>query len=192
MEKSAMPIVNARLHEKRYQIFISSTYSDLLEERRAVMDAILDLKCFPSGMEMFPAVDMEQFEYIKQIIDESDYYVLLLAGRYGSTAPDGISYTEKEYDYAKSRNIPVTALVYRDIEQLPQGKCEKKEDKQRKLLAFRSKVMEGRLCTFWDSPDNLKYELSRSLKAAFEQYPRRGWVRNIERCSVEMDGNLEK
>ena len=90
MEKSAMPIVNARLHEKRYQIFISSTYSDLLEERRAVMDAILDLKCFPSGMEMFPAVDMEQFEYIKQIIDESDYYVLLLAGRYGSTAPDGI------------------------------------------------------------------------------------------------------
>ena len=190
MEKSAMPIVNARLHEKRYQIFISSTYSDLLEERRAVMDAILDLKCFPSGMEMFPAVDMEQFEYIKQIIDESDYYVLLLPGRYGSTAPDGISYTEKEYDYARSRNIPVTALVYRDIEQLPQGKCEKSEENQRKLLAFRRKVMEGRLCTFWDSADNLKYELSRSLKAAFDQYPRNGWIRNIDQRADTTDSDL--
>ena len=190
MEKSAMHFTNPRLPEKRYQIFISSTYSDLLEERRAVMDAILDLKCFPSGMEMFPAVDMEQFEYIKQIIDESDYYVLVLAGRYGSTAPDGVSYIEKEYEYAKSRNIPVTALVYRDIEQLPQGKCEKSEENQAKLLAFRNKVMEGRLCTFWDSADNLKYELSRSLKAAFEQYPRRGWIRNIEQNTSAVDSDL--
>ncbi len=143
-----MPIVNARLHEKRYQIFISSTYSDLLEERRAVMDAILDLKCFPSGMEMFPAVDMEQFEYIKQIIDESDYYVLLLAGRYGSTAPDGISYTEKEYDYARSRNIPVTALVYRDIEQLPQGKCEKERGESEKAVGISQKSDGGQALYF--------------------------------------------
>ena len=179
MERSAIPSVSPGLFEKRYQIFISSTYSDLVEERRAVMDAILDLKCFPSGMEMFPAVDMEQFEYIKKIIDECDYYVLLLAGRYGSIASDGISYIEKEYDYAKSRNIPITALVYRDIRKLPREKCEKSEVNQRKLLSFQRKVMEGRLCTFWDSPDNLKYELSRSLTAAFEQHPQRGWVRNL-------------
>lgn len=181
MEKSVTPLVNQRFPEKRYQIYISSTYSDLVEERRAAMDAILDLKGFPSGMEMFPAVDMEQFEYIKQIIDESDYYVLVLAGRYGSIAPDGVSYTEKEYDYARSRNIPIMALVYHDIEQLPRGKCEANEENQKKLIAFRDKVMEGRLCTFWSSVDNLKYELSKSLKATFEQCPRDGWIRNVEK-----------
>ncbi|MFR7936174.1 MAG: DUF4062 domain-containing protein [Clostridium perfringens] len=97
--------------EKRYQIFISSTFADLQEERKAIMDAIMDLNCFPAGMEMFPANDSEQFEYIKTIIDESDYYVLVLAGRYGSVAEDGKSYTEKEFDYAKEKGIPV--LVFK-------------------------------------------------------------------------------
>lgn len=163
--------------ERRYQIFISSTYSDLIEERRAVMDAILNLKCFPSGMEMFPSVDMEQFEYIKQVIDESDYYVLILAGRYGSVAEDGVSFTEKEYDYAVNKGIPVIVLVYKDIEKLRLEKCEKTEENRKKLQSFREKVMNGRLCTFWNTSDDLKYQLSHSLTLAFEQFPRNGWVK---------------
>lgn len=63
--------------EKRYQIFISSTFADLEEERKEVMEAIINLDCFPAGIEMFPAVDIEQFEYIKSIIDQSDYYILI-------------------------------------------------------------------------------------------------------------------
>ena len=50
--------------------------------------------------------------------------------------------------------------------------------------------MEGRLCTFWDSADNLKYELSRSLKAAFDQYPRNGWIRNIDQRADTTDSDL--
>ena len=80
--------------DKRYQVFISSTFADLQEERKEVMEAIINLNCFPAGMEMFPAADIEQFDYIKTIIDESDYYVLVLAGRYGSLAADGKSYTD--------------------------------------------------------------------------------------------------
>lgn len=40
---------------KRYQIFISSTYEDLKEERQKVTQAILKLYHFPIGMEMFHA-----------------------------------------------------------------------------------------------------------------------------------------
>jgi Domain of unknown function (DUF4062) len=50
---------------KKYQIFISSTFADLHEERQIARKAILDLNYIPAGMELFPAVDMGVFEYIE-------------------------------------------------------------------------------------------------------------------------------
>ena len=70
---------------KRYQVFISSTFVDLKAERLAVLNQLLSINCIPVGMELFPAADEEQFAYIKKLIDESDYYVVIIAGRYAST-----------------------------------------------------------------------------------------------------------
>jgi hypothetical protein len=81
---------------KRYQVFISSTYADLKEERSKVIQTIMELDCIPAGMEIFPAIDEEQFNFIKKIIDDCDYYLLIIGGRYGSISEDGLSYTEKE------------------------------------------------------------------------------------------------
>lgn len=89
--------------DKRYQIFISSTFSDLKEERNKVMQTIMSLDCIPAGMELFPAMDEEQFEFIKRVIDDCDYYLLIVGARYGSMDDNGVSYTEKEYDYAKEK-----------------------------------------------------------------------------------------
>ena len=50
--------------DKKYQIFISSTYEDLKEERKKVIEAILTMNHFPVGMEMFSAADEEQWEII--------------------------------------------------------------------------------------------------------------------------------
>jgi hypothetical protein len=86
--------------DKKYQIFVSSTFRDLVEERQDAIKSILDLGHIPAGMEGFPAIDMEQLKYIKKIVDQCDYYILIVAGRYGSVDADGISYTEKEYQYA--------------------------------------------------------------------------------------------
>ncbi len=86
--------------EKRYQVFISSTYTDLLDERRSVMQAVLEMDCFPAGMELFPAADDTAWDYIQKIIQESDYYVLVIGARYGSCDDHGLSFTEREYDYA--------------------------------------------------------------------------------------------
>ena len=55
--------------EKRYQVFISSTYQDLQPARQEVSQALLRADCFPAGMELFPAADEEQFAFIKQVID---------------------------------------------------------------------------------------------------------------------------
>lgn len=162
---------------KKYQIFISSTFVDLKEERRGIIDAILTLGCFPTGMKMFPASNLEQLEYIKRIIDDSDYYVLIVAGKYGSEAEDGISYTEKEYEYAEKSGIPILAFLKADMENLPSNMIETKKSKRDKLLKFRKKISKNRLVNFWNTPDELKYILYNSLAKEFEINPRDGWVR---------------
>jgi len=43
--------------EKRYQVFISSTFQDLQGARQEVSQALLRADCFPAGMELFPAAD---------------------------------------------------------------------------------------------------------------------------------------
>ena len=61
--------------DKRYQVFISSTYTDLKEERRAVIQTVIEADCIPAGMELFPAADEEQLTFIKRVIDDCDYYL---------------------------------------------------------------------------------------------------------------------
>lgn len=178
--------------EKRYQVFISSTFVDLEEERKDVMEAIIELDCFPAGMEMFPASNKEQFEYIKSVIDESDYYVIIVAGKYGSIAEDGMSYTEKEFDYAKERGIPILAFVKKDIDNLAANKVEIDADKREKLENFRKKVLEGRLAKFWNTKGELKYNLHGSLSREMKQNPKIGWIRGNTVSDIGLYDKLEQ
>lgn len=63
--------------EKKYQIFICSTYEDLKEAKRKVQDAILSMYHFPVGMELFGAADEEQWKIIRETIESSDYRSVL-------------------------------------------------------------------------------------------------------------------
>lgn len=99
---------------KKLQIFVSSTYTDLIEERQVAVEAILDAGHIPAGMELFKA-GKSQMKTIQKWIDESDIYMLILGGRYGSIEEDsGLSYTELEYRYALSKNMPVFAIILDD------------------------------------------------------------------------------
>ncbi len=100
--------------DKRYQVFVSSTYADLQDERQEVMQALLELECIPAGMELFPAANEDQWTLIKRVIDDCDYYLVIVAGRYGSFGPDGASYTEMEYRYAIDKNKPVNWFLAQD------------------------------------------------------------------------------
>ena len=105
-------------------MFISSTYSDLKDERDRVFQTLLGMDCMPAGMELFPALDEEQLKFIKRIIDDCDYYILIIGGRYGSVSPEGVSYTEKEYQYAIEKKIPVLAFLHEKPEDLPASKTD--------------------------------------------------------------------
>lgn len=167
--------------DKRYQIFISSTFADLKEEREKVMRAILELKCFPAGMELFKAGSKPKFSQISSVIDECDFYILIIGARYGSMDKDGVSWTEKEYNYAIERGIPVLAFVHGDIQNIPLQKAEVKTALRRKLEAFRSRVEDTSIVSYWKNADELKSNVLSSLYDALEQEKREnkriGWVR---------------
>ena len=123
------------MEDKRYQVFISSTYQDLVAAREKVIGTILGLYHFPVGMEMFSAEDAEQWEIIKETINVSDYYVLIIGHRYGSETSEGISYTEKEYDHAKEKKIPIYSFIrQRDVATTPEER-DSDPDKIKKLIA---------------------------------------------------------
>ena len=174
---------------KRYQVFVSSTYKDLGEERTAVMNCLLDNDCIPVGMEQFPALPVSQWEYIKKLIDDSDYYLLIVAGKYGSLDGEtGWSYTEKEFRYALEKEIPIIAFLYKDISKLPVEKCENTDDGRKKIEKFREFVLNSdHLCDFYNTPDELKYVVAKSLKKTIEQYPAEGWVRSNQVQNIQAD-----
>lgn len=164
--------------DKRYQVFVSSTFIDLEEERKHIIQTLMEMDCIPAGMELFPAADEEQWDFIKKVIDDCDYYLLLIGGRYGSLSPAGISYTEMEYDYAVSKGMKVIALVHGEPNNLPQIKCEKDSALQEKLEKFREKVCTGRLVKFWTSKDQVAGIVALSLTKTIKMHPAIGWVRS--------------
>ncbi len=164
--------------EKRYQVFVSSTYADLKDERRSVIQTLMEMDCIPSGMEIFPAADDDQWEFIKKIISDCDYYILIIGGRYGSVTSEGISYTEKEYDFAVSLGIKVLAFLHEKPDEIPLKYSEINPKLREKLDNFRNRVSEGRLVKFWDNPEELPGLVSLSLSKTIKTFPGIGWVRS--------------
>ncbi len=171
---------------KRFQVFVSSTYADLREERSRVIQTLMEMDCIPSGMELFPAADEDQFEFIKKVIDDCDYYLLIIGGRYGSTTAEGVSYTEKEYEYAIAKGLKVIALLHQEPDSIPVGKTDKDADLGKRLEEFREKIQQGRLVKYWRTPEELPGIVSLSLSKTIKTYPASGWVRGNAAASTEV------
>jgi len=172
--------------DKRYQVFVSSTYTDLIEERQTVMQTLMEMDCIPAGMELFPAADEDQFEFIKRVIDDCDYYILIIGGRYGSLAEDRLSYTEKEYDYAVEKGKKIIALLHKSPGKIPAEKTEASNELREKLNLFREKASTGRLVDFWEDAKDLRGSVSVSLNKTIKMFPAIGWVRGDKVASNEI------
>lgn len=171
------------MNDKKYQVFISSTYSDLIDERESIIKAILEMYHIPIGMEMFSAEDEDQWEIIRRTIEVSDYYILVLGLRYGSKTSDGISFTQKEYEYALEKRIPILAFVMNDNVSVSK---DKRDDDLSEISDFRKKVLQNsKMAQFWETKDELIKNVSISLMKQIMQKPGIGWVRGDKAISEE-------
>ena len=172
--------------KKRYQIFVSSTYKDLVKERLIVKKAILEMGHFPAGMEEFPALDKPQMEYIKELIDESSYYILILGGHLGSIDKEtNKSFTYLEFEYAKEKKIPILAIIKRGKNGI---ECSEQGEKRDKYLSFVAEAEKGRLCRYYTNKDELSGIVHLGMNKQIEEYPQLGWVREeIQRKRYDRD-----
>lgn len=164
------------MNKKIYQVFVSSTYIDLKDERSAVEQVLISSDCLPIGMERFPSSNLEQFEYIKSVLRNVDYYVLIIGGRYGNVNSEtGLSYTEMEYDFAVEQGIPILIFL-KDSSAISRDKMD--IESIDKLDKFIEKATNKRLRgnTFKDI-NELKVQVLQSITSEKNISPRPGWVR---------------
>ncbi|MEH6450388.1 MAG: DUF4062 domain-containing protein [Oleispira sp.] len=166
--------------KRKLQVFVSSTYEDLKNDRQAAVSAILKAGHIPAGMELFTSGDKSQMDTIRRWIDESDIYMLILGGRYGSVEPvTGVSYTELEYDYAVELEKPLFAIVIDEntlearVKEFGTKRIELENPKL--LSAFRSKVLSN-ISSFFNDEKDIKLCVYESLSDFTSNRDLKGWV----------------
>lgn len=192
---------------KKLQVFVSSTYLDLIQERQKAVEGILRAKHIPAGMELFIPSDKNQWAMIMEWIRGSDLLLLILGGKHGSSEPEsGKSYTQLEYEYAMSNKIPVFSIVLneqflankksRDIK-LRVYEHEVENPSVEKYNSFKKTVMSNYASEVGDInqiPTEVSLALQDFLNKDATEYHFRGWVRGTERpnpVKMEIGYNIQ-
>lgn len=167
--------------DKKLQVFVSSTYEDLKEERQAAVMAILKAGHIPAGMELFAAGDKSQMEVIKRWIDESDVYMLLLGGRYGSIDGEtGKSYTHLEFEYAVQKEMPLFSLVIKDdaleAKVKVNGSSMRELENPKEFKAFKQ-LAQSKMVEFWEDYKDIRNGVLSALTEITYNRELVGWVR---------------
>ena len=176
---------------KKFQVFISSTYIDLVKQRQAVTRATLKLGHIPVGMEMFNAGDETQWRIITRAIDECDFYAVIIAHRYGSKKRKK-SYTQLEYEYAKKAGIPVMAFVIKDDAEWPAKYIDKSDSDVTPLNEFKKLAKKNKMAQFWENENDLESVFITSFVSEMKIHDRIGWVRADNLPSGEMGNELSR
>ena len=171
------------MQKRKLQVFVSSTYKDLIEERQTAVQAILEAGHIPAGMELFIAGDESQWEIIKEWIDESDIYMLIIGGRYGSTEPhSNISYTQLEYEYAISVSKPHFVVIIDDNTTQKKAKKDGVKiidffDNSPLLKEFKDSIMKGKLVSICENSDKIESSIHKSINKLSQRDNLKGWVK---------------
>ncbi len=184
------------MRRRKLQIFLSSTYEDLVDHRLAAMEAILAAGHIPAAMEQFSPGDETAWDKIKRWIDESDAFILILGGRYGSINPEsGKSYVEMEYEYALEKKKPFFAVVVSDDHHERRlrkiGILVDERENPEKYKAFKAAVTKWH-CRFWNSRKDIQNVIFQKLPEWAQREDLVGWVRGDEATNPETANELAR
>lgn len=166
--------------KKKLQVFVSSTYTDLIEERQAAVESILDAGHIPAGMELFKAGNDSQLKTIYKWIDESDIYMLILGGRYGSIELEsGKSYTQLEYEYAMGKGVPIFSVVLSEkfLESKIASRGLNSIVERTSLHTPFKKLVMSKIIREVNDVKDIKVAVHTTLNEFINDYELKGWVR---------------
>ncbi|MDQ6812532.1 MAG: DUF4062 domain-containing protein [Bacteroidota bacterium] len=181
------------MSSKIYKVFISSSFEDLIEERKKVIEGLLLNRFFPVAMEFFESSDDRSIDSIESSMIDCDYYILIIKGKYGSIESEsGKSYTELECQLAVKLNLGVLAFVYKDENELKKKEVETEPDRHLKLETFRNYLKATHTVRMWDSPEALNNLIIQSLNAQLIKKPAVGFekidsVRAFQNSKLDLD-----
>jgi predicted DNA binding CopG/RHH family protein len=163
--------------DKRYQVFISATYTDLREERGVLLQTLPTLGCLPTTVEAHTQ-SLSTMVNIRRRIDDCDYFLLLVGSRYGSLMPSGVSYTHMEYVYAATKQKPILVLMHESPETRAEDLQEQKVEGKLKFGDFRKVLQREREhIVYWRDAKDLASALHNAIPALLRRHPTVGWAR---------------
>lgn len=145
------------------KIFLSSTYVDLIEYRRAAAEALERLGQQVERMEIFGARPVEPSDACLSEIEDCDLFVGIYAHRYGHI-PDGsiVSITEAEFRHARKHNKPIFCFVVEDHHTWPPEMIES-EPGRSKLIALKAEISSSLVRDTFTTPEDLAYKIATSV-----------------------------
>lgn len=183
-----MPDSDPEIHPPRAipQVMVSSTFTDLIEHRAALVQSINEHRLHPNVMEYDSALpDGDVIDSSFRMVRDSHAYILVIGFKYGQTPddprnPDGRSLTEMEFDVAQKQGRPMLLFIMGDDHPVKKGYVEIDPVKIAKLDAFRERAKKSdpaskvnRVYATFDSLQEFKdkvapalFELRRLLDAA--------------------------
>ncbi len=143
------------------KVFLSSTYVDLVEHRKAAHDALEQLGLHVIGMESFGARPEDSTIACLKEVKDCDLFIGIYAHRYGYIPKDSdVSITEQEYNHAQKLGKPIFGFIINEDHAWPPKHIE--HDKREKLNTFLSKVKKQPV-EFFTTPDNLASGIASSV-----------------------------
>lgn len=144
------------------RVFVSSTYSDLIDHRGALNELLPRMKVLFSAMEFFGSRADEAIPACKKEISESDVLIGIYAWRYGwQPTPGSPSITEEEFDYARQLGKRCLCYLVDQDCPWPPTYIDKGESAER-LTKFKLKV-NALVRSQFTTPENLAMQVAADL-----------------------------
>ncbi len=156
------------------RVYVSSTFIDLEKYRLRVKEVLERAGYDVEAMEKYPAFDQRPKDKCLEDVAQCDYYVLIVAHRYGYVPPADTrkkkSITELEYDEAIVKKKPVLAfLLNEDQPWAPKMMDANSLSAKSAIGAFRKHLQESHGVSFFTTEDNLATAVLEALRGEEEK-----------------------
>jgi hypothetical protein len=170
--------------DKRFQVYISGALNALPEERREVLNAVLELDCIPTGIGILPPERESHWGLVEKAIGDCDYHLLLQSGDPGADGAVDFGFAEREFRHALALEKPSIVFLRRESAG-PSGGPEASATGPEPRQGAHRDGAAGRMIVEWSSPRELGLLVSRSLLQLIKSTRAVGWIRAEEATGRE-------